>query len=168
MSAPSWSDSIRRLYLSGAANQFILHGNVSDRLLVPGVEQPTVGSLPDFLTREQFKRFDLVLGYKLGAGVQVLAGEALFRQIAPAGDPPIDPAQAIGWIDHVLRTCVNLRGLTPSPTAPTSATAIAGRNLHIAVVIGSADLIFPVAKQVRDYALNSIAAVVPCNPCEPS
>ena len=33
-STPDWADEIRSLYLSGASNQFVVHGNVSDRLLI--------------------------------------------------------------------------------------------------------------------------------------
>lgn len=157
MSTPPWSESIRRLYLSGAANQFVLHGNVADRLLLPGQEGDSIGTLADFLVSEQLRRFDLVLGYELGTGVRVLAGEDLLRKIAPAGEIPRDPAGAIGWLDHLLRLCVNLRALAPSTTG---GDGLAGKNLHLAILIGGAELIFPVAKQVRDYALNSMAAVV--------
>ncbi len=155
--ASAWSETIRRLYLSGASNQFVLHGNVQDRLLVPGDGGDAVGNLVDFLTKSQLRRFDLVLGYELGAGVRVLAGEETYRRLAPAEPPPVDPAGAIGWLDHFLRVCVNLRSLAPA--SPGSA-AVAGRNHHVAIVIGSADLLFPLAQQTRDYALNSMAAVV--------
>ncbi|MBL9160664.1 MAG: ATP-binding protein [Verrucomicrobiales bacterium] len=157
MAAPTWSETIRRLYLSGAANQFILHGNVADRLLVPGGSGPSTGSLTDFLTKEQLRRFDIVIGFELGSGVRVLAGEELFRQIAPPGNPPTTPAQVVGWLDHFLRLCVNLRGLAPSAAGTPGVT---GKNHAIAIVIGAADLLFPVAKQVRDYELNSMASVV--------
>ncbi|HRQ90642.1 MAG TPA: AAA family ATPase, partial [Bacteroidia bacterium] len=154
-----WSETIRRLYLSNATNQFVLHGNVHDRMLVRAGEgdAPTMGNLTEFLAKEQLRRFDLVISYELGSGVRVLAGEDLYRQIAPAGDPPVDPPGAIGWIDHVLRVCVNLRALGPRKT---DGRTVAGRNHHVAVILGGAELVFPVAKQVRDYALNSMAAVV--------
>jgi len=157
MVLPAWSDTIRRLYLSGAANQFVLHGNVADRLLVPGDGAPVTGSLTDFLTKEQLRRFDIVIGFELGSGVRVLAGEELFRQVAPAGNPPNTPAQVVGWLDHFLRLCVNLRGLAP---AKSGSPGPAGKHVSVAIVIGSAELLFPVAKQVRDYELNSMAAVM--------
>ena len=157
MVIPAWSDTIRRLYLSGAANQFVLHGNVADRLLVPGDGAPVTGSLTDFLTKEQLRRFDIVIGFELGSGVRVLAGEELFRQVAPAGNPPNTPAQVVGWLDHFLRLCVNLRGLAP---ANSGSPGPAGKHVSVAIVIGSAELLFPVAKQVRDYELNSMAAVM--------
>ncbi len=157
MSTPLWSESIRRLYLSGAANQFILHGNVADRLLVPTADGAQVGSLTDFLTNEQLRRFDLVLSYELGSGIRILAGEDFCNRIAPEGPRPVDPPGAIAWIDHLLRTLVNLRRLTPGPSGDGT---VVGRNHHVAVLLSGADLLFPVATQVRDYALNSMAAVV--------
>ena len=157
MSAPTWSESIRSLYLSGAANQFVLHGNIADRILLPGREEGSIGTLADFLAGEQLRRFDLVLSYELGSGIRVLAGEELLRRIAPAGEIPRDPAGAIGWLDHLLRLCVNLRALAPTTT---SGDGLAGKKLHLAILVGGAELIFPVAKQVRDYALNSMASVV--------
>ena len=35
-SVPDWSERVRTLYLSGAANQFVLSGNVNDRFLWGG------------------------------------------------------------------------------------------------------------------------------------
>ncbi len=158
MDLPLWSDTIRRLYLSGAANQFILHGNVQDRFAIPHESGLRLGSLTDFLLHEQLRRFDIVLGYELGSGVRVLSGETLFRQIAPPVDPPVDPPGAIAWIDHFLRLCVNLRSLASNHTASSSS---AGRNYHVAVIIASAELSFPAASpSSRDYTLHSVAAVV--------
>jgi len=159
MSTPAWADTIRRLYLSNAANQFVIHGNVQDRLLVgdPGDSGAAMGNLIEFLTKQQLQRFDLVLSYELGAGLRIESGEAFFKQLRFADELPKDPAQAIGYLDKFLRFCVNLRRLAPgSPEA----SVLAGRNHHIAVIIKSAELIFPVAKQVRDYQLNSMASVV--------
>lgn len=162
MSTPPWSESIRRLYLSGAANQFVLHGNVADRLLVPAAAGVTIGNLADFLTNEQLRRFDLVLSYELGSGIRILAGEALYRQIAPPEPPPVDPPGAIAWLDHFLSLLVNLRGLAPATGSGAVAGpgAAAGKNHHVAILLGGAELVFPVAGQARDYALNSMAAVV--------
>jgi hypothetical protein len=159
MATPVWSDTIRRLYLSNAANQFVVHGNVQDRLLIgePGEEGTGIGNLIEFFTKVQLQRFDLVLSYELGTGLRIESGEEFFHKLRFSGEFPKDPAQAIGYLDQFLRFCVNLRRLAPgSPEA----SGLAGRNHHIAVVIQSADLIFPLAKQTRDYQLNSMASVV--------
>lgn len=158
MSIPAWSETIRRLYLSNAANQFVLHGNVRDRLLVESeAGSAALGNLSEFLTNQQLRRFDLVLGYELGRGLRVLSGEEFLRKLSLAESLPKDPAEAVAWIDRFLRYCVNLRRLSPgSPEA----ALLAGRNHHLAVVIESADLVFPVARQVRDYPLNAMASIV--------
>ena len=83
MLTPAWTDTIRRLYLSNAANQFVIHGNVEDRLLIgeAGEVGAVLGNLVDFLTRQQLQRFDLVLSYELGAGLRIESGEAFFKQL---------------------------------------------------------------------------------------
>ena len=159
MPTPSWADTIRRLYLSNAANQFVVHGNIHDRLLAgvqPGAV-PRMGNLIEFLSREQLQRFDLVMSYELGSGLRIESGEAFFEQLHFSGEMPKDPVQAVGYLDRFLRFCVNLRRL---PATSPGAEVIAGRNHHIAVIIKSAELIFPVAGQSRDYQLNSMASVV--------
>lgn len=111
MTLPPWSEEIRTLYLSGAANQFILHGNTSDRLLLPegesagdshpqtpGDHAPSrrLGNLPDFLVRHQLAKFDVVLACDLGAGVRVLAGDKLFQRWPGATEAlPKTPAEMI-------------------------------------------------------------------------
>lgn len=159
MSTPAWADAIRRLYLSNAANQFVIYGNVQDRLLIgeAGEQGAVMGNLIEFLTKQQLQRFDLVLSYELGAGLRIESGEAFFKQLRFSDELPKDPMQAIGYLDKFLRFCVNLRRLAPGLP---EASVLAGRNHHIAVIIKSAELIFPVAKQVRDYQLNSMASVV--------
>jgi SpoVK/Ycf46/Vps4 family AAA+-type ATPase len=159
MSTPAWADTIRRLYLSNAANQFVIHGNVQDRLLIgdAGEQGAVMGNLIEFLTKQQLQRFDLVLSYELGTGLRIESGEAFFKQLRFSDELPKDPMQAIGYLDKFLRFCVNLRRLAPGLP---EASVLAGRNHHIAVIIKSAELIFPVAKQVRDYQLNSMASVV--------
>ncbi len=147
-----WADEIRRQYLSGATNQFVVHGNVDDRLLIEDGEAE-IGNFGEFLTRVLLKKFELVLSYELGSGLRIEKGEELFRQLRDTEELPVDPPNAVGYLDHFLRFCVNLRHLPVH-------SDIAGRNRHIAIVLKSAELTFPVSKQTRDYQLNSMAAVV--------
>jgi len=158
MARPSWAEEIRRLYLSSATNQFIVHGNVNDRLLISDSDdaETTVGNLIDYLKGVQLNRFDIVLSYELGGGLRIERGEELFRKLRFTEDLPTDPANAIGCLDQFLRFLVNLSRLSPEE----SSDSFAGRNYHVGVVIKSAELIFPVSKQTRDYQLNSMASVV--------
>lgn len=149
-----WAEEIRQLYLSDAANQFVVYGNVNDRLLIESDDgEAKIGNFGDFLTQNLLKKFELVLSYELGSGLRIEKGEDLFHQLRDTEELPVDPPNAIGYLDHFLRFCVNLRQL------PANAD-ISGRNRHIAIVIKSAELTFPVSKQTRDYQLNSMAAVV--------
>ncbi|MCB1061957.1 MAG: AAA family ATPase [Verrucomicrobiae bacterium] len=174
MPSPRWSESIRTHYLSGASNQFVLHGNVHDRLLLPGEEGTTgnasIGNLSDYLIGHQLRKFDLVLSYELGAGLRVERGEELFRKLRPADDLPGEPAKAIAYLDYVLRFLINLRNLQPeAPSTPSpsgaevvteTARPLAGRNFHVAFVLKGADLIFPRTQNTLNYQLASIASVV--------
>ncbi|MCB1091005.1 MAG: AAA family ATPase, partial [Verrucomicrobiae bacterium] len=173
MPAPRWSDSIRTHYLSGAANQFVLHGNVNDRLLLPADAESgkpaQAGNLPDYLIQHQLRKFDLVLSYELGAGLRVEAGAELFRKLRPADDLPKDPPSAIGYLDHLLRFLVNLRQLKPGETPPKdtstgpvspSAEPLAGRNFHVSFMLKGADLVFPRNSNSLNYQLSAMASVV--------
>lgn len=174
MPLPRWSEEIRTHYLSGAANQFILHGNVHDRLLLPGEEDESgatgVGNLPEFLTEHQLRKFDLVLSYELGAGLRVERGGDLFRKLRPADDLPGEPAKAVAYLDYVLRFLINLRNLKPESPPPLDAKGpeviadeakpLAGRNFHVAFLLKGADLIFPRTQNALNYQLSSIASVV--------
>lgn len=160
MTNPDWSEEIRRLYLSSAANQFVVHGNVHDRLLLPGDEgaDARMGNLIDFLTEVQLRRFDIVVSYELGAGLRIEAGHEFFGELGFENDDlPSDPPHAIGYLDRLLRFLVNLRGLDG---AQGEEGKLAGRNHHVAFVIKSAELVFPLSRQTRDYQLHSMASVV--------
>lgn len=117
-----------------------------------------VGNLIDYLTEVQLKKFDLVFSYELGGGLRVESGQDFFNALSfHGGDLPKDPPNAIGYLDQFLRFLVNLRAIDPTTE---EAKRYAGRNHHVAIVIKSADLIFPISKQTRDYQLNSMASVV--------
>lgn len=161
MDYPKWSEQIKTHYLSGASNQFVVHGNVNDRLLLPGKKgkQPRLGNLSDYLVDSQLRNFDLVLSYELGSGLRIERGEDLYEKLRFEHDLPRDPAGAIGFLDHLFRYLVNLRNLDPGEQKADSKNP-AGRNHHVAVIIRSAELVFPMSRQTRDYQLSSMAAVV--------
>lgn len=164
----SWSESIRTNYLSGANNQFILHGNVNDRLLLPADKsdmtgkssKARVGNLKDYLVAYQLEKFDIVLSYELGSGLRVESGFDTFKKLNPRELPKNDPVKGIGYLDYFLRYCANLRNINPADRTGDEAPSIAGKNYHIAFVILAADLIFPMSRQTRDYQLSSMASVV--------
>ncbi|MEW5983952.1 MAG: AAA family ATPase [Acidobacteriota bacterium] len=78
---PAWADEMRRLFVSGAASQFLLHGNVLD--LVPTMTADgLVRDMPlrQFLEDVLLGPFDVVLVYDRGRGLRVRRGQDLFHQ----------------------------------------------------------------------------------------
>ena len=78
----SWAQELIGLYESNAANQFILYGNVQDRMLIPGKQGTDLGGLKDFLLRVILPRFDVILAYDLGNGLRVEKGQEKFGERA--------------------------------------------------------------------------------------
>jgi SpoVK/Ycf46/Vps4 family AAA+-type ATPase len=115
-STPAWAEELVLAYESRAANQFILFGNVHDRL---AVGQQLV-SLAGYLENTLLRNFGVVLSYDLGNGltierggehVEKWQGAALARQIR-------EPQPAIKWIGSYLRYLANLRTLGSKEAPP--------------------------------------------------
>jgi hypothetical protein len=85
LSLPPWAREIIDLYESGACAQFILHGNVEDRLFLPlpGTASKLV-SLNEFLRDRLLASFDVVISYDLGNGIRVEKGGDRFAEWPPA------------------------------------------------------------------------------------
>ena len=116
---PAWAERLGDAYLSGTSCVFMLHGNVRD--LVP-VAAPAAaggrddvaawGTVSDFLAREMFGRWDIVLAYDVGKGLRPLAGpdparlrsmaQWLTERLGNAANWPRDPDQAIAAIDAIF------------------------------------------------------------------
>ena len=64
---PPWAEEMRKIFRGGVVSQFILHGNVFDlvRTRGPGGKVEFV-SLREFLARELFDPFEVVLFYDRG------------------------------------------------------------------------------------------------------
>ncbi len=172
----NWSESVRSLYLSGSANQFVLHGNVEDRLLLPEREdqEARLGGLFDFLLDHQLRRFDIIFSYDLGNGLRVTprttAGKRAFDTWPSAREShafPKAPRDAIAYMDHFLRYCCNLRQLvnpaelTPEAEIPKADSSLSGKNLSVAFIIRTASLVLPArAEQAMNYEVHSMASLV--------
>ncbi len=147
---PPWSKEIIDLYESGAASQFILHGNISDRVLLPksaaGPER--LGSLTEYLRESLLVKFDVVLAYDLGNGARVEKGGETFAQWPAWKDKtlPTAPREAVHVLSHYLRYCGNLARLKPE------------RTVRVAVLIINAHLIVPPAQGSANYELSATAS----------
>ncbi len=146
---PPWAARLALLYESNAASQFILHGNVDDRLLLPAAAGPAVGSLTDFLLQVLLPRFDVVLSYDLGNGTRVERGGELFsrwpgfeesRELLKA------PRSAIEALSRFFRYAANL-------------ARVGQPAIHAACIVRSAHLVVP-ASGVGSYEQNALALLV--------
>jgi SpoVK/Ycf46/Vps4 family AAA+-type ATPase len=112
---PPWAERLGDAYLSGTSCMFLLHGNVRDlvALAPPGADASTGwGTVPDFLAREMFGRWDIVLAYDVGKGLRPLAGpdpnrlrtmaQWLTERLGNATQWPRDPDAAVAAIDALL------------------------------------------------------------------
>jgi len=115
---PAWAERLGDAYLSNTSCVFLLHGNVRDAVPVapPGnagaADLAAWGSVPEFLAREMFGRWDVVLGYDVGRGLRPLAGndaarlrdmaEWLSQRLGNASGWPREPEAAIAAVDAIL------------------------------------------------------------------
>ena len=77
---PEWARELVTLYESGATNQFVLYGNIHDRLVLPIGDSVELGSLDDFLLKVLLPSFQVIITYDLGNGIRVPKGEAIFSR----------------------------------------------------------------------------------------
>ena len=147
---PDWAAELVTLYECNAANQFILYGNVNDRLVLPLGAQAAIGTLTDFLLRVLMPRFDVILSYDLGNGLRVEKGEKLFSQWPSLKDYPEaakTPRPAIEMLTHYFRYCANLGRLQRE-------------RLHVGCLLKAADLIAPALRGGLSYELNALALLI--------
>ena len=88
---PAWAVELIELYESNASNQFIVHGDVQDRILIPAALEPRIGDLKSFLLDVLLPRFDVVLSYDLGSGIRIDKGGQTFSNWPNMKDAPALP-----------------------------------------------------------------------------
>jgi hypothetical protein len=151
-SAPAWAAELALAYESGAASQFVLFGNVHDRLVVGG----TLVSLADYLENSLLTGFAVVLAYDLGNGLIIERGGELVEKWpgAQLKTRVSQPLEALRWIASYLRYLGNLRTLGSKEKIP-----------NVAVILRAVDDIAPadgsgfehgsIASQLRSWACES-------------
>jgi len=107
--APAWARELALAYESGAHGQFLLYGNVHDRL---AVGDRLVG-LARYLEEELLAGFQVVLAYDLGNGLAVERGGERVEQWGGAQLQrlPREPLPALQHVGRYLRYLGNLRAL---------------------------------------------------------
>jgi len=147
---PAWAQEMVSLYESQAVNQFILHGNVNDRLYLPLGAQASLGGIRDFLLRVLLPRFDVILSYDLGNGLRIEKGGEIFSQWAGAKETPEfprAPRAAIEFLTRYFRYTANLARLgKPSQ--------------QVACYVRACHLVAPNLPGALNYDLNALALLL--------
>ena len=150
LAVPPWAHLLIDSYQSGAASQFIVHGNVSDRMVVPVDGGSRLGSLTDFLLHALLPRFDVVLSYDLGNGIRVEKGGEVLSKWPNLSESQRNwkaPRPAIETLTHYFRFCANLKRIN-QPTA------------QVGCIIRNAELVAPATSSGVDYDLSAIASLI--------
>ena len=148
-SLPKWSLDTIQLYESNVANQFIIFGNVNDRMLVP-TPITHLGDLTDFLLQVLLPRFDVVLTYDIGNGIHVEKGGEVFSrwpELQQEPNLPKSPRSAVETLTHYFRYTANLAREN-------------GEHIQVGCIIKSADLLAPALRGGFDYDLNALASLI--------
>ena len=147
---PSWAADLATLYEGGAVDQFILHGNVGDRMVLPISPKPTLGNLQQFLLDVLMPRFDVVLSYDLGNGVRIVKGAQTFTKWPAYKDGealPKSPRAAIEFLTHYFRYTANL-------------ARVGQPRIQVGCVVNSAHLVAPALPGALSYDLNALALLM--------
>jgi len=147
---PSWARRLADLYESGAASQFIIYGNISDRMVLPVSPSPRLGAIWDFLLEVLLPRFDVVLSYDIGNGIRVEKGAEMIAKWPHFQESQKDwkaPRPAVETLTRYFRYCANLTRLNQPA-------------VQVGCIIKNADLLVPALQGGLDYDLNALASLV--------
>jgi hypothetical protein len=127
--APEWATDLSVAFESGASGQFILYGNVHDKLAVGG----RFVNIERYIQDELLANFGVIFAYDLGNGLTVERGGERLSQWVPAAmrSLPHEPLEAVRFVSRYARYLGNLNTLGRSD------------NLQVAVIIRGADQMLP-------------------------
>lgn len=113
---PGWGKEFARKYFTKTLNQFVLYGNVRDLVgTFDNNDEPTYGSLRDFLIRDLFAARDIVIFYDRSAGIHFAdkASQSDFNRALSGYDTifgteyvkklPKDPVRVLAVLDNYFR-----------------------------------------------------------------
>ena len=127
--APEWAAELSLAFESGAFGQFILYGNVHDRLAVRG----RLVNIERYIQDELLAGFAVIFAYDLGNGLTVERGGERLTQWIPAAmrSLPHEPLEAVRFVSRYARYLGNLNTLGR------------GDNVQVAVIVRGADQLLP-------------------------
>jgi hypothetical protein len=142
--APEWARQLHLAFESGASGQFVLHGNVSDRMPLDA----RLVNIEHYVRDELLQDFDVVFMYDLGNGLAVIRGGEQLADWVPSAlrTLPERPLEAFRFISKYLRYLANMAALK------------AREPVRVAVVISSAGQILPADGEGFEHG--AITAVV--------
>jgi len=120
--APAWANELALAYESGAHGQFILYGNVHDRMALGVHDRMSSGNqlvnLAGYLETDLLAAFKVVLAYDLGNGLTIERGGELIEKWSGANlqQLPREPLPAIQYVSRYLRYLGNLRAIGREPS----------------------------------------------------
>jgi hypothetical protein len=128
---PDWAEAMRRLFVSGASSQFLLHGNVLDLVPSHGADgELRFVALRKFLADTLFAPFEVVVFYDRGKGLRVEKGSDLFQKWLKV----FDSFQGTGFADGTARDAKDpgaaLERAQLLPREPRRALELADRFVH--------------------------------------
>ena len=147
---PSWARTITESYESNAASQFVIYGNINDRMVLPGPPAPRLGALPDFLLGVLLSGFNVVLSYDLGNGIRIEKGAEVFSKWPHFQESQKDwkaPRPAIETLTRYFRYCANLTRLNQPA-------------VQVGCIVKNANLVVPALQGGLDYDLNALASLM--------
>jgi hypothetical protein len=127
--APQWADDLFVAFESGASGQFILYGNVHDRMAVGG----RLVNIERYIHEDLLSGFSVVFSYDLGNGLMVERGAEHLSQWIPSAmrSLPHAPLEAVRYVGRYARYLANLSALGRN------------ENLQTAVLVRGADQLLP-------------------------
>ena len=151
---PPWAAQLVEQYESNSANQFIIYGNIHDRMLIPAgpglTQSAKIGTITDFLIETLLPSFEVVLSYDLGNGIRIEKGGPVFSQwpaFQEQPNLPKTPRAAVETLTHYLRYVANMARLKQQVT-------------QVAVLIKNADLVVPQLSGGFDYDIGAMASLI--------
>ncbi len=127
--APDWAAELCVSFASGASGQFILYGNINDRVSVGEL----LVSIERYIQDELLTGFDVIFCYDLGNGLSVERGTERLAEWVPTvmQSLPRDPLAAIRFVSRFGRYLGNLRAIGKP------------NNVRVAVIVRGADQLLP-------------------------
>src|SRR6188508_2513867 len=106
---PEWARELRVAFDSQASGQFVIHGNVGDRMPV----RSQLVNIEHYVRDELLQDFEVIFTYDLGNGLAVVRGGELLADWVPSAlrSLPQAPLESFRFVSKYLRYLANVAAL---------------------------------------------------------